>query len=125
MASIDIKGTRLECLEDGSGDPLVLVHGSASDYRTWDCQRRAFSERFRTLAYSRRYHWPNEPICDGADYSMVEHVDDLQALLGALDAAPAHLVGHSYGASHIVHEDDAPAYNAAVLSFLVRHGGAA
>jgi pimeloyl-ACP methyl ester carboxylesterase len=27
-----------------------------------------------------------------------EHVDDLEALLRLLDAAPAHLVGHSYGA---------------------------
>jgi pimeloyl-ACP methyl ester carboxylesterase len=29
---------------------------------------------------------------------MNEHVDDLEALLRSLEAAPAHLVGHSYGA---------------------------
>jgi pimeloyl-ACP methyl ester carboxylesterase len=29
---------------------------------------------------------------------MDEHVEDLQALIRSLDAAPAHLVGHSYGA---------------------------
>jgi pimeloyl-ACP methyl ester carboxylesterase len=98
MASIDINNTSLQYVEDGSGEPLVLVHGSASDYRTWHCQRDEFGQHFRTIAYSRRYHWPNEPIPEGVDYSMAEHVDDLQALLHSLDAAPAHLVGHSYGA---------------------------
>jgi pimeloyl-ACP methyl ester carboxylesterase len=98
MASVEINGSTLEFDEAGSGEPLVLVHGSASDHRTWQLQREAFKERFRVIRYSRRFHWPNEPIADGADYSMGEHVDDLHTLLRSLDAAPAHLVGHSYGA---------------------------
>jgi len=98
MASVAINGGRFEYVEAGSGDALVLVHGSASDYRTWHGQRDAFAERYRTVAYSRRYHWPNQPISEGGDYTMTEHVDDLQALLRTLGATPAHLVGHSYGA---------------------------
>lgn len=93
-----INGTALETVEGGSGDPLVLVHGSASDYRTWHAQRDVFAEGFRVVAYSRRYHWPNERISEGSDYSMAEHVDDLGQLLHSLDAVPGHLVGHSYGA---------------------------
>jgi pimeloyl-ACP methyl ester carboxylesterase len=76
----------------------VFVHGSASDYRTWEGQQRAFARHFRTIRYSRRYHWPNTQIAEGADYAMAEHVDDLEALIRSLEAAPAHLVGHSYGA---------------------------
>ena len=91
-------GATLECVEKGTGEPVVLVHGSASDHRTWQPQLDEFSKRYRTLAYSRRYHWPNEPIPDGADYSMDEHVDDLQAFLQSFGKAPLHLVGHSYGA---------------------------
>lgn len=98
MARLNVNGTALEYAETGRGEPLVLVHGSASDYRTWHLQQQAFAAQFRVLCYSRRYHWPNEPIPDGADYSMAEHVEDLRSLLPALDAAPAHLVGHSYGA---------------------------
>jgi pimeloyl-ACP methyl ester carboxylesterase len=98
MARAHVNGTALEYADIGSGEPLVLVHGSASDHRTWHLQQAAFAERFRVICYSRRYHWPNGPIPDGTDYSMVEHVDDLQALVRSLDAAPAHLVGHSYGA---------------------------
>ena len=77
---------------------MVLVHGSTSDYRTWQDQINDFNNHFRTITYSRRYHWPNEKIPEGADYRMSEHVNDLEILLQKLDAVPAHLIGHSYGA---------------------------
>jgi pimeloyl-ACP methyl ester carboxylesterase len=98
MPQVSVNGAALEYLEEGNGEPLVFVHGSASDYRTWHLQQDALAGRFRVITFSRRYHWPNEPIPDGADYAMGEHIADLRALLHALDAAPAHLVGHSYGA---------------------------
>jgi pimeloyl-ACP methyl ester carboxylesterase len=98
MAHLDIRGARFEYVEKGEGAPLVLVHGSASDYRTWEHQHEELARHFRTIVYSRRYHWPNEPIAEDVDYSMHEHVEDLGALVKALDAEPAHLVGHSYGA---------------------------
>ena len=98
MPTADVNGTALAYEELGNGDPLVFVHGSASDHRTWHSQKEAFAEQFRVISYSRRYHWPNETISEGTDYTMGEHVDDLQALIRSLDAAPAHLVGNSYGA---------------------------
>lgn len=96
MAIEQINGCALRCDEHGTGEPVVLVHGSASDFRTWQGQMGQLGP-FRVISYSRRHHWPNAPIPEGADYSMQEHVSDLQALLHSLDAAPAHLVGHSYG----------------------------
>jgi pimeloyl-ACP methyl ester carboxylesterase len=98
MAKLDINGTRLEVIEHGTGEPVVFVHGSASDYRTWQLQLDALGHLYRVIAYSRRYHWPNDGIPNDADYSMEEHVDDLRALLRSLDAGSVHLVGHSYGA---------------------------
>lgn len=98
MNRVRVDGGELEVVETGGGEPLVLVHGSTSDHRTWKHQVDPFSRRYRVVRYSRRYHWPNDPIPEGADYSMGEHVDDLEALLRVIDAAPAHLVGHSYGA---------------------------
>lgn len=77
---------------------LVLVHGSASDHRIWQAQRDGFGRQFRVHAYSRRCHWPNESIAAGADDSMAQQVDDLEALLESHVGEPAHLVGHSYGA---------------------------
>src|SRR5688572_18170397 len=98
MSNVKINGTLLEYTEHGEGEPLVLVHGSASDYRTWHNQQEEFAGHYRVINYSRRYHWPNRQILDDADYSMLEHLDDLEALLQELGAVSAHLVGHSYGA---------------------------
>jgi pimeloyl-ACP methyl ester carboxylesterase len=98
MSTLEINGTSLEYAEQGEGEPLVFVHGSASDYRTWHNQQEEFARTYRVITYSRRYHWPNEQIPEDADYSMLEHVEDLRALIQELGAVPAHLVGHSYGA---------------------------
>ena len=97
-AHLDIDGYRIAYTERGRGDPVLLVHGSVSDYRTWQEQLEFFGARFRTIAYSRRFHWPNEPIPSGADYAMDRQVADLAAVIEMLDVAPARLVGHSYGA---------------------------
>lgn len=98
MSSVKINGYSIEYREQGEGQPLVLVHGSVSDYRTMQPQQDLFSQQYRTIAYSRRYHWPNDPIGQNSDYSMQEQLEDLEGVLTALDAAPAHFVGHSYGA---------------------------
>ena len=65
MASVNLNGTRFGYVECGSGEPLMFVHGAVSDYRTWQFQREEFAERFRVIAYSRRYNWPNEQIPEG------------------------------------------------------------
>jgi pimeloyl-ACP methyl ester carboxylesterase len=91
-------GTLLAYREEGQGEPVVFVHGSASDLRTWEQQLPAIGRRYRAIAYSRRFAPPNENTEPGADDPMLPHVEDLAAFLGAIDAAPAHLVGNSWGA---------------------------
>lgn len=93
-----VNGAELAYVEEGSGEPVVFVHGGISDLTIWKYQIPAFAESYRAIAYSRRYAWPNEEIPDGADDQMVPHADDLAALIETLDAAPAHLIGNSWGA---------------------------
>jgi pimeloyl-ACP methyl ester carboxylesterase len=90
-------GVSLTYVEAGAGPPVIFVHGSLSDLTYWEDQIGPFSARHRVIAYSRRYNPPNHnrPI---AGYSAVTDADDLAALIGALGAGPAHIVGHSYGA---------------------------
>lgn len=97
MTDVAVRGTELEVRDEGEGRPLVLVHGSANDLRMWGPQVERWRDGFRVVAYSRRHHWPNEPITPGGTYALDDHVEDLRALLEALEAEPATLVGHSYG----------------------------
>jgi pimeloyl-ACP methyl ester carboxylesterase len=92
-----VNGTTLAYREQGDGEPVVFVHGALSDLRTWQQQLPPIGASYRAISYSRRYARPNEDIERGTDDQMLPHVDDLAAFLQALDAAPAHLVGSSWG----------------------------
>jgi pimeloyl-ACP methyl ester carboxylesterase len=97
LKKVIVNGAELHYLEQGQGQPLVFVHGSLGDYRSWFFQMEPFAERYRVIAYSRRYHYPNAWSDDGLDYSAALHADDLAALIGTLGLAPAHVVAASYG----------------------------
>lgn len=98
ISQIKLNGYEFHYVENGLGDKVVLVHGSASDYRTWNSQLPEFGKYYHTIAYSRRFHRPNQKISEGEDYSMNQHLEDLEAFLKFLGNEPVHLVGHSYGA---------------------------
>jgi pimeloyl-ACP methyl ester carboxylesterase len=98
LNKVELDGAELSYLEVGEGDPVVMVHGSLDDFRTWSFQLGPFSSKYRVLAYSRRYHWPNEWSGDGSDYTAALHSKDLEALIGRLGLAPVHIIGASFGA---------------------------
>ena len=98
LKTVEIDGARLAYLEHGSGEPVVFVHGSLSDLTIWELQLAPVAERYRAIAYSRRYAWPNENLPSEAKDMMHPHVEDLLAFLRAIHAHPAHLVGNSWGA---------------------------
>jgi pimeloyl-ACP methyl ester carboxylesterase len=52
-ASVD--GAALAYREQGEGEPVVFVHGSSSDLRTWERQLPAIGASYRAIAYSRRH----------------------------------------------------------------------
>jgi pimeloyl-ACP methyl ester carboxylesterase len=100
LHAIDVNGTRLtyRLSGDSGATPVVFVHGTLGDLRSWSGQENAFAQVYRVLVYSRRYHPPNPQVNDNQTYSPKLHAEDLAALLLTLDIAPAHIVGSSYGA---------------------------
>lgn len=93
-----VNGVEFAYLDQGTGAPVVLVHGSLGDFRTWWGQIGPLSTRYRVIAYSRRYHYPNEWVGDGSDYSAALHADDLSALIRSLRLGRVHVVAASFGA---------------------------
>lgn len=92
-------GVELHYVEQGAGAPVILVHGNgATDARAWEAQLAPFAERYRFVAYSRRYYHPNAWVAGvpGLD-STQTHANDLYGLIRTLDFAPVHLVASSYG----------------------------
>jgi pimeloyl-ACP methyl ester carboxylesterase len=90
-------GITLHYEEEGSGTPVIFVHGSIGDYSYWQDQVDAFGTKYRAIAYSRRYNYPNtNPARPG--YSAVVDADDLAAFIRKLHLGKAYVVGHSYGA---------------------------
>jgi pimeloyl-ACP methyl ester carboxylesterase len=100
MPHIQVNDVELYYEESGAGDPLVLVHGGWGDHHVWDAVAPTLAESFQVVTYDRRGHSRSErPSGQG---SRREDEDDLAALVEALDCAPAHLVGNSWGGSTVI-----------------------
>ena len=94
---LPVNGVDLSYIDQGTGVPVVFVHGAFSDYRYWEPQRQAVAKQHRFIAYTYRYHgttpWPDE----GQQYAAATHAADLAAFIRGLNAEPVHLVGISVG----------------------------
>ena len=82
--------------------PLVLVHGSLSDYRSWETQVEFFSKRYRTIALSLRHCYPELWNGEGDRFSIRQHAGDLAIFIKNLNIGPVHIVGHSRGGSVVL-----------------------
>jgi pimeloyl-ACP methyl ester carboxylesterase len=96
VAVLRVNGIELYYELSGSGEPLVLVHGSWGDHHNWDPVVPVLAQSFQVLAYDRRGHSASErPAGQG---SVFEDADDLAGLIDELDLSPAHVAGSSFGA---------------------------
>jgi pimeloyl-ACP methyl ester carboxylesterase len=91
-------GVDLAYIERGHGSTVILLHGGIGDYSSWQPQLEAFTRRFRVIAYSRRFSFPNNNPSIPPHYSPWTDVDDLTALIRILGLHDVRLVGHSAGA---------------------------
>ena len=84
-------------LEQGTGTPLVLLHGVGSAARSWNHQLDALSGRLRVIAWDAPGYGASTPLAPAAP-SAADYAQRLHGLLDALDVQSCVLVGHSLGA---------------------------
>ena len=97
--ALRVRGVELHYVEQGTGEPLILLHGGQGDYRAWAPQMAALSPHFRVISYSRRYHYPNRNPLTARNHSAYEESKDLAAVIKTLRLGRVHLVGTSIGAA--------------------------
>lgn len=95
MGKISVNGTRLHYHISGTGEPLVFVHGLGSSSQDWARQVDAFADRYRVITFDVRGHGQSDK--PEGPYSIPLFAEDTAALLRALEAAPANIVGLSMG----------------------------
>jgi pimeloyl-ACP methyl ester carboxylesterase len=99
VKTLEVNGYPMSFLESGTGEPVVLVHGAISDYRSWRRQTALPPQGFRLIAVSLRHHYPEPWNGKGEMYSVKQHAEDLAAFIERLGVGPVFLVGHSRGAT--------------------------
>lgn len=96
-------GVRLYFEEYGEGMALLFIHEFAGDHRSWAPQVRHFSRRYRVVVYGARGYPPSDAPADPASYGQFRAVDDAVAVLDAIGADRAHVVGNSMGGFTALH----------------------
>ena len=97
LKTVNVNNYPLAYREEGQGDPVVLVHGSMVDYRTWHVVVPELAKKHRVFALSLRHYYPEKWDGKGEDFSITQHASDVAAFVRALHLGTVHLVGHSRG----------------------------
>lgn len=89
---LTINGTQLHVTVEGSGRPVVLLHGGFMDSTMWDAQSAVLAKKFKVIRFDLRGFGrspkPKEPYLP---------TDDIAALLDHLKVRRAAVVGISMG----------------------------
>src|SRR6201991_3918756 len=95
---VDANGLRFAYLEEGSGPLVLMLHGFPDTARSWDQLRpRIAAKGYRAVSpFMRGYHPSGIPDRDPDQETLAR---DPLALIEALGATDAIVIGHDWGAA--------------------------
>ena len=97
MTEVVANGIRLYYEEHGEGTPILGIHGSGSSALMWAAAVEPLAGLGRVILYDRRGHTRSERPEPFLQTTREQEADDAAALLDALGAAPAVVMGRRYG----------------------------
>ncbi len=102
MQSFQSDGVEIAYLDEGTGDPILLIHGFASNARVnWadtSWVRFLTSNGLRVIAMDNRGHGRSQKLYRMEDYGAPQMAEDARRLLDHLGIQRADVMGYSMGA---------------------------
>src|SRR6201994_415896 len=101
MPSFHNGAVEIAYLDEGEGDPILLVHGFASSknvnwvYPTWVSELKKHGRR--VIALDNRGHGDSTKLYDSEQYHIGTMASDITALMDHLEIARADIMGYSLG----------------------------
>ncbi|MGH3738723.1 MAG: alpha/beta fold hydrolase, partial [Micromonosporaceae bacterium] len=97
MPFVQSNGIRLSYQRSGSGEPVLLIMGSAAAGYVWDMHQTPALQQggYATVTFDNRGVPPSDAPPE--KYSLADVVADTKGLIEALGLAPCRIVGTSLG----------------------------
>ena len=97
MPTFELQGAVVNYGDEGSGDPLVLLHAAGSSGAQWRGMLPHLTGKYRVLTpdlygHGRTDFWPDPDTLTHEDQAVL-----LKAVIGHAGIGPCDMVGHSYG----------------------------
>ncbi|MDR2179029.1 MAG: alpha/beta hydrolase [Synergistaceae bacterium] len=93
--TVDVNGTMLFYEKNGTGSPIVLLHGNGEDHHIFDKLSVKLIKDFTVYAVDSRNHGQSGKT---SDYSYNTMAEDIFGFIGALNLGRVGLIGFSDGA---------------------------
>jgi pimeloyl-ACP methyl ester carboxylesterase len=95
MLRIRVNGVEMHYDLQGTGEPLVLIHGAQGDRSMFSGLVPVFAKQFQVLTFDQRGSGQSEK--PDMDYSIALLADDTAALMDQVGFTSAHIIGVSMG----------------------------
>src|SRR5439155_20638906 len=99
MKRIEANGLTFAVLDEGEGQPVLLLHGFPDSSRLWRNQVPALvAAGYRVIAPDLRGFGESDKPENVDDYNILNIAADVFGILDALGVERTHVVGHDWGA---------------------------